>query len=422
MKVTVGRALVIGCSTWLIVALGVWFSTLFVPRTEYPAFAGFLIKQPPKNVLNGFASWDGAWHSEIARDGYRYKPGSGSHVVFFPLYPLLGRVLSTLLRCDETVALLLVSNACFLGALCVLHRYACERKPAGSPAAAELALLACCVLPASFFFRMAYAESLFLLLTLLIVYGMQARWSDWWLAALVGAATGTRAVGVVLVLVFAHHLWTSRRSGFRDEVPTAEPSHRAKAGTDFALLRGLCLLAVSCWGLLDFMAYLWLEYGDPLVWQTNHAAYNRLHDTPLGERLLSLLSLRPIWSVFVPGSPGYWADWDAVTPAVWSLRLVNPIYFVAACGLVAYGAWSRTLETRDVLVGALLLLVPYVTKGHDNAMLGFARYSSVVYPMYLVAGDILARFPRPLTDAMLVVSAVLMSLYSALFAAWYLFI
>src|SRR5437868_7228260 len=47
--------------------------------------------------VNMLSRWDAGWYVEIARDGYRYEPGSPSNVAFFPLYPLLIRAIHALL-------------------------------------------------------------------------------------------------------------------------------------------------------------------------------------------------------------------------------------------------------------------------------------------------------------------------------------
>ena len=43
--------------------------------------------------VNMLSRWDAGWYVEIARDGYRYEPGSPSNAAFFPLYPVLIRVI-----------------------------------------------------------------------------------------------------------------------------------------------------------------------------------------------------------------------------------------------------------------------------------------------------------------------------------------
>ncbi len=420
-----GRVLGIAGSTWLIVALGVCFSILFVAPKQHGKFSGFVFTQPPASMLNGFASWDGAWYTEIAAKGYRYEPGLGSHVVFFPLFPALGASVSRSFQLSPELALLLISNVCFVASLWMLRQHMLQYSRPMSQVHCDCALLICCLLPASFFFRIAYSESLFLLVTLLIVTGMKNGWSDWWLAILVGAATGIRAVGVAMVVVFAHYLWTRRQAGRNADTSNSGDPQATNARNVAGWIRGastLALLAVSCWGMLAFMAHLWVEFDDPLAWYSNQATYNVHPHSAAGDKILSLVSLKPIWSVYLPGTYASWARRPSWTAPFWSLRFVNPVYFMITCGLISYGWWSRILERRDVLVGALLLAVPYLTKGHDNDMLGFARYCSVVYPAYIVAAHILLRIPRPLAVAGLGFSAVLMSFYSSLFAAWYDFI
>lgn len=80
------------------------------------------------------------------------------------------------------------------------------------------------------------------------------------------------------------------------------------------------------------------------------------------------------------------------------------------------------MDARETLLAAGLLLIAYVTKGHDNAMLGHARYASVVIPAYISAGFLLASLPVLVRILLMMLSAALLFAYSALFAAWYIFI
>jgi hypothetical protein len=66
------------------------------------------------NFIEAFSQWDGAWYLSIATDGYQW-PGSldiQSNVVFFPLYPLLGRIVGWLVA-DARWGLFIVSNVSF---------------------------------------------------------------------------------------------------------------------------------------------------------------------------------------------------------------------------------------------------------------------------------------------------------------------
>jgi len=66
--------------------------------------------------------WDSAFYLSIAGEGYE-RPVSGqlSNLAFFPVYPLLTRLLSGLIG-NAVIAGVLVSHLAFLGALLILDR------------------------------------------------------------------------------------------------------------------------------------------------------------------------------------------------------------------------------------------------------------------------------------------------------------
>src|SRR2546423_390421 len=67
--------------------------------------------------------WDAGWYSRIARQGYAYEGNNliQNDVVFFPLYPLLARVVSLLSGLPEHVSLLLISNVAILVASVLIY-------------------------------------------------------------------------------------------------------------------------------------------------------------------------------------------------------------------------------------------------------------------------------------------------------------
>src|SRR5205823_15085160 len=71
--------------------------------------------------VNMLSRWDAGWYVEIARDQYRYEPGSPSNAAFFPLYPLLIRAIHALLFLSPNeywwlvTAIALSNIACLIG-------------------------------------------------------------------------------------------------------------------------------------------------------------------------------------------------------------------------------------------------------------------------------------------------------------------
>jgi hypothetical protein len=118
--------------------------------------------------------------------------------------------------------------------------------------------------------------------------------------------------------------------------------------------------------------------------------------------------------------PGYWRHFDGAASALFSLQFANPIYFVGAVALVAAGAWKKWLDSCEILLSVALLAIPYVSKGYEMGMVSQGRYAAVVFPVYIVMGQLLARLPATVAMVLLILSGVMMGIYAALFAANYM--
>src|SRR5689334_16402411 len=68
--------------------------------------------------LDGLFRWDTGWYETIARLGYV----RGEQANFWPLYPLLSRVLSEVTPLHLHYCMLLVANLASLGSFLVLYR------------------------------------------------------------------------------------------------------------------------------------------------------------------------------------------------------------------------------------------------------------------------------------------------------------
>jgi hypothetical protein len=142
--------------------------------------------------LGVWQRFDTLWYLRIAQMGY--SPNDGS-TVYFPLYPLLTRLLGKILLGNYLVAALIISNVAYIAALYCLYKLT-EGRWGASAARRSAKYLA--IFPTSFFFLAAYTESLFLALTLAAF--LYASKSKWWRAGLLGSlAALTRLQGLVLV-------------------------------------------------------------------------------------------------------------------------------------------------------------------------------------------------------------------------------
>ena len=73
-------------------------------------------------------------------------------------------------------------------------------------------LLALTLFPTAYFFRMAYSESVFLLVTLAAMLSIELGGPLLVTSLIIGTATAARPVGVALLAPFALHLWNRSNS------------------------------------------------------------------------------------------------------------------------------------------------------------------------------------------------------------------
>jgi Mannosyltransferase (PIG-V) len=113
----------------------------------------------PVQLGQGLFAWDGAFYRDIAEHGYGSLPESAYR--FFPLYPLLGRVLGFVLLNHDALALLLIANGCALVFAALLHRLALRET--GDRGIARRAAWFAALFPVAMVLVMGYAESTFML-------------------------------------------------------------------------------------------------------------------------------------------------------------------------------------------------------------------------------------------------------------------
>lgn len=424
--------------TSLVVLVGGLFAVDFVPVCgNHPG------SQTRVDLVSSFAAWDGEWYVRIAAAGYSYDPDRMSSVAFFPLYPCLAGAIVHSTGMRPEWALLLVSHGALVAAFVVFGAYVQQRFPGADWDLVAWTLLALGLFPTTFYYRMAYTESTFLLLTLLAMYGSERGWRPVWIALVIGLATATRTVGVGLVPVFALYLWRQLAgatngeagrieakdasasagggllSGFSRGSRVASRPAGAVRGLAFSWLwRCVAWSPVCCWGLLAYMTYQWIAFGEPLAFVKTQAHWNE-RSVDLVDRIIGPLTLEPIRAVYDPSSSCYWANVPPRGNLLFNLKAANPAYFLAAITLVGVGAWKRWLNAPELLLSVTLLAIPYFLQAMRSGMSGQARYAAVVFPMYLVLGQLLHRAPPPLAAAVLAISGLFLAVYSAMFVSWY---
>ena len=183
-----------------------WVLVLF--SIQKLLFLALLVTSTERGYLADMFQWDGPRYLEIAGEGYHYPaydPAGNeinSNLAFFPLYPLVGRLLAMLPGLDLAHALLAVSALGSLAAAWGL--FALGARLAGRGVGVALAL-GWGVVPRSFLQVMPYSEGLFTALTAWSLYALAQR--RYWLAALLCALAGfTRPTGAATLAAVGGYL------------------------------------------------------------------------------------------------------------------------------------------------------------------------------------------------------------------------
>ncbi len=355
--------------------------------------------------LSSFAAWDGEWYVGIVDHSYTYDPEQMSSVAFFPAYPALAGAVKWATGCRAEIALLVISHLAMLGSFIVIAIYIAERFPSGSESERDFALLSLGLFPTTFWMRMCYTESLFLLSVLLAMLSMQRRWHPLAIAVVIGFATATRSAGVALLPVFWWWLWIDR-----------EPPSISRA-----MSTALTLLPVCLWGLLAYIFYLYLKFDAPFAFTQTQPHWSERFVAGLGDKLIKLATLEPFWAVYVPSSDCYWGKVPPQDNPLFNMKFWNPIYVLGTAALIGYGIKKRWLNAREILLVLGLLAIPLWFQATRTCMMSQARYASVIFPTYIVLGKLLARMPASLATILCSTSGLMLGIYTAMFVSWHWF-
>jgi Gpi18-like mannosyltransferase len=197
--------------------------------------------------------WDGTWYRMVARGGYLLVPGRPSDPAFFPLYPIMLRVLHAA-GIGWGLAGPLLSNLALLAGLALF--YALTREIFSEPLARR-ATTYLAIFPLSYVFSMTYPESV--VLVFLLAAPLAALRRRWWLAAFCAAMAALgRPEGLVLALPLADIAWRQRHS--------LSPAGRGAALT--AVVAPVAAIA-------SYSLYLATVLHDPLAWSQAERAWGR---------------------------------------------------------------------------------------------------------------------------------------------------
>jgi len=302
-------------------------------ETSVPLSAGFRSSVVP------WLNFDGRNYLDIILSGYHRK-GEMELSVFFPLYPLLVRLMSFNLLLNPIYIGLIISFIFFLLSLTAFYKLVPSPKPIG--------LLL--IFPTSFFFLAYYTESLFLFLTL--TFFLSLRKKKYWLAGLICAlATSAKITGVALIPSFAWVLFQEYKKTKQFPFP----------------------LLISPLGLILYLVYTQLNSGNWFLVFSGQSFWARKFS--LLNPITSLLE----WAgkVLAGPLPRYDSPFVYTGIVIEFLTVASLIYLVIAM--------YKKVETSQYLylLSSLLLIL---LAGNFSSI---HRYVLVMFPIFIYLGNVL---------------------------------
>ncbi len=313
------------------------------------------------NFLQSFANWDGGHYLGIAELGYQEK----FQYAFFPLYPIFVRLVNSLLQ-NYLFSALLISIVSIFFAIQILYRLVIidfDKK------VAEKVILFLLFFPTSFYFVTAYAESLFLFLTVTMFYAL--RKNKLILATIFASlASATKISGLAVVFVFLIYVQIT-----------------------YGLNRKNWFVLLSPLGFIFYCWFLFGQTGDPFYFLTaeNH-----------WQRYISL-----------PGV-SFWEIIKSITSGSLSLDrftiILDLLFAVFGIGFAFRSL--RFLPSIFSLYTVFSISLPLLT----TTLTSVPRFIVVIFPIFILLALIKNKY---LTLLYQIFSLMLLSLFIALFINGY---
>ena len=356
----------------LLQATAAWFATrvaylaltIFFPLVTGSVASADAISRAPvslPSLLRGWTVWDGGWYIAIAQRGYwQVEP-----TAFFPLYPITIRVVETLIGPHWATAALIASNLSALLGFCGIALLAAQVAPLGQERdIAKIAVLLFGAYPLAFFLFAAYSDGLFAgLAAFTLLFAFRRRWG--W-AALFGFLTALcRPTAPALILPIAWEALQRYR-----ERHAEVPMRQALVETAPALAACASPLA----GIAAYSAWLWMRFGNPLIFINAESTWRHMPLSPILSVPLSIYAFAHI-------STG-----SAMQARV--LLDLAPILVGIALTLVAA---RRAPLAFTLYLAALLYLITSEPLNYIDVFVSGGRYMIAAIPLFVIMAGWLKR-------------------------------
>jgi len=365
-------------ASWLIVQphfdqIGIDHVSVYGQLPDYDTF--------PANILLGvWLRWDAIHYLNIAKLGY-FQLSEGDST-FYPLYPILLRIVAIPLGNEYLLAALAISTVAAIAMLACIYWLGNFYFGEDSGLWSTIALA---VYPTALFLIAPFTESLFLALTMgAFIAAYQKRW---WLMGLLGFfASLTRGPGLLTTIALAWIAYEQMRKN--------KPINLIR----LLISRGFWL-ALPILGAFTFLIWRSLEGLPPL---------GVIHEQYSGFR----------WITPPIGLFNAIQQWIKVHDLPTTLDLWSIIIFLVLFGLMILRKRWRKPEWL-LYMGANLLLFMSKDSFVASSLQSTSRYVLVLFPAFLLIGDWLSRQSKRSLFSYLSISSIFLIVLSACYALWF---
>ena len=338
---------------------------------------GFTLPFTNARFVEVFAAWDSGWYWDIAARGYYFRPDGQSSVAFFPLYPMLMRALAAPFGGGDGatwIAGIVISlTACAL-ALIAIHQI--TERIFESRDVARRTVLYVVVFPWSLFLTRVYAESLFLLTSVLAI---SRAWDGrWWRAGLWGALTTLVRPNGILIGILLALLALRDRPGVRE------------------LASRWIVLAPIPAAMMAYSVYVYTLSGDPLGWMSAQAQWGYSLGHPPWQQLI-----RTLTGLVELGPYHYFLSSD-----------LAPFELLHGTAALIFLAMTPFVFRRLGIAMGTYVLVSLLVPLSGNALEGIGRYAAVIFPVFMVVASMAS---QRVHQAIIMVSLVFHTLFVCFF-------
>lgn len=240
---------------------------------------------PFKESFYRWNRWDGGWYRSVVITGYHYiNTTTQQNVAFFPAFPALVRLIHNVTQIPYLFSGLLLNFTLTVGTAFIAYKlsmifilkYTSKSNQTNDYLPAIIAI----ALPTSFYFGAFYADALLVFgLISAIYFGLKSKYL---LAAMFGGlASGTNPIGIVAIptLLF---MFIEQEHIFLDYKNKIKQS----------IVKLVSMIFLGSWGLITYMLYLWIRFGNPIVFYKVEKAWGRSSATNF------LTNLVNIWNTY----------------------------------------------------------------------------------------------------------------------------